>query len=690
MSNPASLVNTKRSGLSCRLLFLALTIVIFVFSVSVNAQKIRLRSKLDPLTGIYAYSDLWAEGNIAVLGTYCKDSLSCTGSPSQLQGALIFDITDPDNPVLANHYNPTPAQQMLEAVVKNNIGYFGSGNGGGVHVVNLSNPYQPVLITTINSTNGGGYNTIHEILIDGNFLYETDSRTKVIKVINISNPASPVFVRNITTGDPSFIHAVHIAGGRLFCSGWGSTTEIYDISNVGTQQPPLIGVINSGSSSHSSATSEDGNYLYNARELFNGDLRVYNISNPSNPVLVKSINADSLGINAICPHNPVVKGNLLYVSWYQGGLQVFDISNPSDPKRVGQFDTFQDAFVGTNDLLGNEPWDIFCGSTDMRSNAAKTGLIPNNYGGSWSVFPFLGEDKVILGDLSYGFFIVDVRGVFGNAKNKVADFDGDFKTDLSHFRPSNGGWYIENSSDTTSIFYQFGIGSDVRAPADYDGDGKTDIAVYRPSQGTWYVAKSSGGVGIYQFGINGDIPVPGDFDADGKADYAVFRNGLWYIQQSKLGFRVNQWGMAGDKPQVGDFDNDGKTDLAVWRPSTGIWYILPSTTSIMRAVQFGIGTDIPVSGDYDGDEFADVAVYRPSTGVWYVLRTANNSFYAAQFGVSTDIPTPGDYDGDGKTDFSVFRSSSSVWYVLNSNNNSVRVAQFGSVEDLPAPSSFGQ
>jgi hypothetical protein len=679
---------SERMVLLCESFAFALVVLMFVLAVDVSAQRIRLRGKLDPLVGNYAYSDLWAEGNIAVLGTYCKNTLGC--SSADMQGALIFDISNPDNPVLASLYQPTPNQQMLEALVKNRIGYFGSGNGGGVHVVDLNNPYQPVFLTSINATNGGGYNTIHEIVIDGNFLYETDSRTKVIKVINITNPTAPVFVRNITTTDPNFIHAVHIAGGRLFCSGWGGTTEIYDISNVGTQQPPRIGVINSGTSSHSSWTTEDGNYLYSARELFNGDLRVFDIRNPAAPVLVKTINADSLGINAICPHNPVVYGNTLYVSWYQGGLQVFDITNPADPKRIAQYDTFPAAFAQTSELLGDEPWDILCGFGDLRANAAATGLIPSNYGGNWSVFPFLGSDKIIAGDLAEGFYILDASNVRNPPKNKVADFDGDLKTDISQFRPSNGAWYIENSSNSSNLAYVWGVSTDLRAPADYDGDGRTDIAVYRPSNGTWYVAKSSGGFEIFQFGLAGDIPVPGDYDSDGRADYAVYRNGTWFIQQSKLGFRANAWGSVGDKPQIGDFDNDGKTDLAVYRQSTGVWYILPSTTSIVRTVQFGVSTDVPIVGDYDGDMFSDIAVYRPSTGVWYVLRTANNSYFAVQFGINTDIPTPGDFDGDTKTDFAVFRPSGSVWYILNSSDNSLKVKTYGASEDLPAPASFGQ
>jgi hypothetical protein len=528
------------------------------------------------------------------------------------------------------------------------------------------------------------------------------SSTKILKIINVTNPSAAVFVRDLNPTEPQWVHAMVVKGNRLFTSGWGNgsnrgRTEIYDISNISTQAPTLLGFISdptsitAGNSMHSAWPSEDGNYLYSCRETSTGtgDVRVYNITDPAVPVLVNSLTMNALGLNAVTPHNPVVMGNYLYVAWYQAGIQIFDISSPANPVRVGQYDIFQPAFAPPAEqkqaLADAEPWDLVCGS-DFRQN-----VLPNTYDGTWAVYPFLGQNKILAGDLKDGLIVLDASLVTAPLKNRVSDFDGDGKTDLSVFTPTGGNWHIETSSNGSLSDTSFGIQGDVITPGDYDGDGRSDLSIFRPSTGTWWFRYSSNPTAFYaiQFGTSTDIPVAADYDADGRTDIAVWRpsTGVWYINQSTLGIRILQWGMNGDKPLMGDFEGDGKIDMAVWRPSNGVWYIMRSSSSIPMFGYWGLNGDKPVSGDFDGNGITDLAVYRPSDGTWYILDPLTGAFSGYRWGLAEDMPIPADFDGDGKTDVTVFRPSSNVWYRINSSNGGNDIRVFGQAGDRPSPSS---
>ncbi|HVF30417.1 MAG TPA: FG-GAP-like repeat-containing protein [Pyrinomonadaceae bacterium] len=270
------------------------------------------------------------------------------------------------------------------------------------------------------------------------------------------------------------------------------------------------------------------------------------------------------------------------------------------------------------------------------------------------------------------------------------DFDGDGKTDIGIFRPSDGTWWINRSSVGITFAAQFGIGTDRIVPADFTGDGKTDHAVWRPSTGDWFVLRSEdGSFFAFPFGTNGDVPVPADYDGDGKADPAVFRpsNATWYIQRSSdNGVSIQQFGATGDRPVAADYDGDGRADLAIFRPSDGTWWLNRSTAGVVVA-QFGNSSDKQVPGDYTGDGKADIAFWRPTTGDWFILRSEDFSFYAGPFGANGDVPAPGDYDGDGKFDTTVFRPSNATWYSQRSTGGTV-IQQFGLASDRPVPNAY--
>jgi FG-GAP-like repeat/FG-GAP repeat len=276
----------------------------------------------------------------------------------------------------------------------------------------------------------------------------------------------------------------------------------------------------------------------------------------------------------------------------------------------------------------------------------------------------------------------------------VADFDGDEKTDLSVFRPSDGTWQIRNSSDGSTTTRQWGAPTDKLVPGDYDGDRKTDIAVWRPSEGNWYIVNSATAtVTVRNWGASTDVPVPGDYDGDGKTDIAVWRpsDGNWYIiNSSNNTLTVRAWGAPTDIPAQGDYDGDLKDDIAVWRPAEGKWYIVNSSTNAMTTNVWGASTDKLVPGDYDRDGRTDSAVWRPSDGNWYVLKSTGGAV-VRNWGAGSDKLVPGDYDGDGQTDIAVFRPSEDKWYIINSDCGGIITSTSFGLSDasvIPIPSAY--
>lgn len=240
--------------------------------------------------------------------------------------------------------------------------------------------------------------------------------------------------------------------------------------------------------------------------------------------------------------------------------------------------------------------------------------------------------------------------IFNSAHDNRADFDGNYKTDISVFNQNTGEWRSRNISNNQDVSFYFGQSGDIPTTGDYNGDGKTDYAVFRPSNTIWYILNSrDNSVAYVQFGLSDDRLVPGDYDGDARADVAVFR------------------------------------------PSNSTWYIRRADGSFY-GVQFGVTSDWPVQADYNGDGLTDIAIFQPSTGYWYV-RWPDGTFYGGPLGGSGDRPVPGDYDGDGKADFAVQRAGTGTWYIYNSATGTYTIVNpcstfLNSCSEFPVPGGY--
>ncbi len=320
------------------------------------------------------YSDVVADGQYAYVGSW-----------HTTPGVWIFDISNPDAATYVSRFAPSGSVNTQGVEVLNGVGYFGNDNGLGVYIVDLSNPLVPKLITRISSTQGG-YNNVHDLTLDGNghmFLPNYRVNDDVL-VWNVSDPAHPRLQMIVTGTDSSSVHDVTVKNNRLFMAGWAGEVDIWDITNLDTQAPVRLGSFFSGLHTQDISVSEDGNYLACPHEAqSNGDVAIFNISDPTHAVEVADITEPGWGIAATSPSTSKIMGNYLYVAWYQAGLLVFDITDPSNPIMVGSYDTWPGYSYGGT------------GGGD----------------GAWGVWPFAGADRVLVSDRSTGLYVLDTTAV---------------------------------------------------------------------------------------------------------------------------------------------------------------------------------------------------------------------------------------------------------------------------------------
>jgi hypothetical protein len=187
----------------------------------------------------------------------------------------------------------------------------------------------------------------------------------------------------------------------------------------------LAALSTTGSQTHTATVSADGKTMVIAQERQGGEVRIYDITNPSSPQQLGA-SLTRPAADAHSPHHPHIHGDLLFISWYEAGVQIYNIIDRANPVLVGSYDTYP----GTS----------------------------TSFNGDWGVFPLLGLDKVLLSDRNRGLMILDVTGL----PAPTPDFNFDTYVDGDDFLIWQQGFGITSGADDQQ--------------GDGNRDGKVDAA----------------------------------------------------------------------------------------------------------------------------------------------------------------------------------------------------------------------
>lgn len=304
----------------------------------------------------YAGSALW-QGTNSAAGSgnyvYCYPYF----------GLQVIDVSNPSEPtVIAEYFHLATANDMM---VNGDFVYVGMQGNEGVLVFDVSDPYNPVLATTITPCGfGWDYQSVRGLNLEGNTLYLSAGR--IVQIVDISDPYYPVTLgifqpHGLAMGSDLLDNYLYIASefrleiwdvsdpaAVVYENQMECGEDTYDVEILGEYayvanrkeclyvvnalNPPWMAIagtsIDTNASYHKIEIADQYAYL-----LSHGNIRTIDISTPTGPIYLGDW--DILGYNT----DIYINGDRAYISDWASGFASYDISTPSTPIMDIAFDS---------------------------------------------------------------------------------------------------------------------------------------------------------------------------------------------------------------------------------------------------------------------------------------------------------------------------------------------------------------
>ncbi|MBL4654682.1 MAG: choice-of-anchor B family protein [Bacteroidia bacterium] len=307
-------------------------------------------------------------------------------------GTHIFDVTDPQNAYEADFI---PGAQQGSIIVHRDFHdykgylYIVSDEGSStLQIADLS--FLPDSVNVFYDSDSL-FKRSHNIFIDTATakLYVcgvTDiTGMHSMYLYSLKNPKRPEF---IYAYPGPYVHDCYVRNDTAYLNAGSDGLRIVDFSDTALH-------VNIGSLSdypdsgynHSGWLSGDSKYYVFCDENLGADLKLYDVSDPSDLKFMDTFNS-GVDTNSIV-HNVIIKGNYIYCSYYFDGTRIFYMGDPTNVIQTGFYETYPD------------------------SDYVKL------YKGNWGIYPHLPSGILLASDMQYGLFVLDAT----NAVNSIYDIE---------------------------------------------------------------------------------------------------------------------------------------------------------------------------------------------------------------------------------------------------------------------------
>lgn len=313
-------------------------------------------------------------------------------------GTVFIDITDTENLIyLGKLPTATTSSSWRDIKVMGDYAYIvAEAMDHGVQIFDLTKLRAPENIPEVFEADGRytGIGNAHNIVINENsgFAYpvgtdRNDAFNGGVHFLDLTNPTAPTAAGG--WGMNGYTHDAQVvtytgpdadySGAELFVGANETQVVLVDITDknnpveVATLPYPNIGY------THQGWFTEDHRYFILGDELdeinsgFRSRTLIFDMSDLDNPVLFDTY----LGPTSAIDHNGYVLGNEFFLANYTAGMRVLDISG-IDAKNISET-----GFFDTYPVDDNTKFD-----------------------GVWSVYPYFDSGKIVVSDISNGFFVL--------------------------------------------------------------------------------------------------------------------------------------------------------------------------------------------------------------------------------------------------------------------------------------------